>query len=80
MQIFRSRSSDRRLDPDYVSEFTRFMDEFMASHPEQQREQRKGWRIYWDQNVDLHALEEEREDSVPTPAYYYFDLPHKPHH
>ncbi|QID16157.1 DUF3460 family protein [Nitrogeniibacter mangrovi] len=63
----------------YVSEFTRFMEDFMDHHPEEREEQRDGWRIFWDKQVDLKAQHERDESEVPTPGYYYFDSPDEPH-
>lgn len=56
----------------YVSEFTRFMDTFLDEHPEVVENQRKGWYIFWDTNVDFEALEKAKKDRVPTPGGYYY--------
>ena len=63
------------IDRSYVSDFTRFIDQFLEAHPEERREQHRGWRIYWDKCVDLKTLRELEESEVPTPSYYYFDSP-----
>ncbi|MDC8756470.1 DUF3460 family protein [Janthinobacterium fluminis] len=55
----------------YVSEFTRFIDGFLAAHPEVGASQRHGWYIYWDHNVDLAEEELARRDSVPPKPYSY---------
>lgn len=57
----------------YVSEFTRFMETFMANHPEARKDQRKGWQIFWDKQVDLKAQAQRAHEEIPTPGYYYFD-------
>lgn len=62
-------------DPAYVSDFGRYIEDFMQHHPEELRVQKEGWDIFWDKEVDFHVWEDEREDSVPTPGYYYFELP-----
>ncbi len=36
----------------YVSEFTVFMDRFLAEHPAVVKDQLRGWYIYWDHHVD----------------------------
>lgn len=59
----------------YVSEFTRFIDGYVGTHPEIPAEQRSGRAMYWDKRVDLAALAEAEEDSVPVNAYYYFGNP-----
>lgn len=72
MHLFDRHNSTKQRA--YVSDFTRFMDEFMAAHPEERRTQREGWFIFWDKRVDLKAQREHEESEVPTPAYYYFEL------
>ena len=59
----------------YVSDFTRFIDEYVATHPGVLEDQRRGRAIYWDKRVDFVALAEAEEDSVPTESYYYFSHP-----
>ena len=41
----------------YVSDFDRFITDFMAQHPEVEASQTEGWYTYWDHNVDLDELE-----------------------
>ncbi|MDE2585407.1 MAG: DUF3460 family protein [Betaproteobacteria bacterium] len=57
------------MDRRYVSEFTRFMSQYLADHPEALEEQRRGWDIYWDHHVDFSAQEKAREDAVPDDTY-----------
>lgn len=59
----------------YVSELTRFMDQFLEEHPEITADQRRGFHIYWDRKVDFAEQEKAREDSVPVDSYYYFGNP-----
>lgn len=56
---------------DYVSEFDQFFGHLLADHPEYVEDQRKGWNIWWDHEVNLEAERQARTDAVPTPAYYY---------
>jgi Protein of unknown function (DUF3460) len=56
----------------YVSEFTLFMNKFLADHPEVVEDQKRGRDIYWDRKVDLVALKEAQEDSVPDDSYGYY--------
>jgi hypothetical protein len=56
---------------EYVSEFGRFIDGYLAQHPEVKAEQRRGWTIWWDHVRDLDAERRAASDSVPTPGYYY---------
>ena len=55
----------------YVSEFEQFMQGYLASHPEAERERRRGWNIWWDHRVDLDELDKQRADSVPEKPYHY---------
>ncbi|MES2151961.1 MAG: DUF3460 family protein [Pseudomonadota bacterium] len=55
----------------YVSEFTRFLDNYLVQHPEVKEDQRRAWYILWDRHVDLDALEREREDTVPAKPYQF---------
>ncbi|NTV10218.1 MAG: DUF3460 family protein [Zoogloea sp.] len=74
----RPQSAGGGVARDYVSEFAGFMDGYLKVHPEVIRDQRTGWRIYWDKKVDFDELADEREDSVPTESYYYFGNPSGP--
>ena len=68
----------------YVSEFTRFINRYLAQNPDVVEDQKRGWRIYWDRQVDPVALEEAEEDSVPFDAYEFnpavrHPIPSRPH-
>lgn len=56
---------------EYRSEFTNFMDGYLREHPEVVDDQRHGWYIWWDHDVDLAEEQKARRDSVPLPPYYY---------
>lgn len=67
-----AKQKDYRVGRDgYVSEITQFLDEFLDEHPEVVDEQKRGWHIFWDRNVDQVELKKASEDSVPTKPYYY---------
>jgi len=55
----------------YESEHTKFMREFLAQHPEQIEEQKKGRSLWWDKPQSLEAQKTELESKVPQQAYYY---------
>lgn len=55
----------------YVSEFTAFMENFLAEHPEEIQEQRRGWAIFWNHKMDFDEMKKAAGDSVPTEGYYY---------
>lgn len=52
----------------YVSEFTYFMQDFVQMHPEVIADQRRGWNIHWDHQVDFDELERAGHDSLPLRA------------
>jgi len=59
----------------YVSEFTRFMEDYLRHHPEVQRQQELGWRIWWERPTDLKELDyswhEETVSDLPYFSYLY---------
>lgn len=57
------------MDRHYVSEFTHFMDGYLAGHPEVVKDRKSGWDIHWDHQVDFAALKEAGEDAVPDDGY-----------
>jgi hypothetical protein len=62
----------------YVSEFTAFMDDFLARHPEVVQARERNRRELWDVEVDFDELARARADSVPFPAYPYWNAPPRP--
>ena len=55
----------------YVSEFEQFLDQYKQTHPNVEADQRRGWNIWWDHNLDLTEVDRARQDSVPVSPYYY---------
>lgn len=68
----------RKIDREYVSEFTVFMKQYLKEHPEVVADQARGRAIYWDKRVDFRALEKAAEDGVPAEPYAYYNLPAAP--
>lgn len=65
-----------KYDVEYVSEFERFMNDYLKQHPEVVVDQYRGRDIYWDKSVDFEAMKQAAEDSVPIDGgYYYFGKP-----
>lgn len=56
----------------YVSEFTDFMNSYLAKHPEVVKDQWRGREIYWDQQVDFAAQAQAEKDYVPEDAYGFY--------
>lgn len=55
----------------YESEHTKFIREWLAQHPEQIEEQKKGRALWWDKPQSVEEQQRERESRVPQKAYYY---------
>lgn len=56
---------------DYVSDFEAYLREYVARHPNVEPDQRRGWSIWWDRQVDQGELKVRREDAVPVRGYQY---------
>jgi hypothetical protein len=59
----------------YVSEFTAFIEDYLARHPEVRAAQERHRRQLWDVEVDFDELARAQADSLPQPPYVYFDNP-----
>ncbi len=56
----------------YESEHTKFMREWLESHPEEIQEQKKGRALWWDKAPRTPDLQRrESEATVPQKSYYY---------
>jgi hypothetical protein len=55
----------------YESEHTKFMREWMAKHPQEAEEQKKGRALWWDRPQDLATQQRYRDAAVPVKPYYY---------
>jgi hypothetical protein len=59
----------KNVDRTYVSEYTKFINDFLAHHPEVLKDQWIGREIYWDRRVDFAELAKSATDQVPDGAY-----------
>lgn len=59
----------------YESEHTKFMREWLAAHPEELEQQKKGRALWWDKPQDAEAQRQLATARVPVKPYYY-DLDH----
>ncbi|MDY0011487.1 MAG: DUF3460 family protein [Rhodocyclaceae bacterium] len=59
----------------YESEHTKFMREWLETHPQELEEQKQGRALWWDKPQDLETQRRLQESRVPTKAYYY-DINH----
>lgn len=55
----------------YKSDFTKFLDELKAEHPEIEEEQRAGRALLWDRPQDREAQGQWRTSRVPQQPYVY---------
>lgn len=55
----------------YESDHTKFMREWMAKHPEELEEQKKGRALWWDRPQTLETQRQYDEGNVPNKAYPY---------
>lgn len=55
----------------YESDHTKFMREWMAKHPQEATEQKKGRALWWDKPQDLGTQEKNSASRVPVKPYYY---------
>jgi hypothetical protein len=64
----------RQLDAHtgYVSDFEKFMGQFLDEHPAVVDSQRDGWRIFWDHKIDPEDLQRGYEQTLPVKPYPYF--------
>lgn len=53
----------------YVSEYTLFIKQYLAEHPEVVEDQKRGWSIWWERKADFDAIKKANEDSVPDDSY-----------
>ena len=57
------------MDRLYVSEFTQFMDRFLADHPEVVEDQRHRWPLFWERLESPGKEPEIPEGEVPFDTY-----------
>lgn len=55
----------------YESEHTKFMREWLAQHPEELEEQRKGRALWWDRPQSLEEQRRAAQARVPQKPYPY---------
>ncbi len=57
------------MKTEYVSEYTLFINRYLAEHPEVVEDQKRGWNIWWDRKVDFASIKEANENFVPDDGY-----------
>ncbi|MGZ3236015.1 MAG: DUF3460 family protein [Burkholderiaceae bacterium] len=65
------RQTHQYAHSEYVSEFEKFINQFLEEHPSVLESQREGWNIFWDHNIEPDDLKRAYQDTVPLKAYPY---------
>jgi hypothetical protein len=60
------------MDRGYVSEYTHFIDQYLADHPEALVDQHDGRLLYWDKKVDLAEQQKAEHDHVEADGYGFY--------
>jgi len=68
------------MDKGYVSEFTVFINCYLAEHPKVVEEKMRGWNFFWNPKIDPKALDKTNEDIVPDDHYGFASLFGTPGH
>ncbi len=55
----------------YVSDFERYLGRYLDQHPNVERDQRRGWYIWWDRRVDPADVEPQQPYAVKVNGYQY---------
>jgi hypothetical protein len=65
----RSSAVVRRRDRAYVSEFTKFINQYLDEHPEVVEDQWVGRSLLWDRKIDYREVAKAKEEEVPDDNY-----------
>jgi len=57
------------MDKAYVSDFTKFMDQFLKVHPEVVEEQMSSWASFWDLKIFPDTMHMRKEDFIRDDHY-----------
>lgn len=58
----------------YVSDFTRFMNDWLAQHPEEQQVRQEGRALWWDKPQDEASRKSQQESRIAQQPYPYFTM------
>jgi Protein of unknown function (DUF3460) len=61
--------------PNYESDLTNFMSEFMEKNPGLREKQLRNRATWWDKKLDLEEIRRQRAAELKRPAYAYYDSP-----
>ncbi|MFZ5523356.1 MAG: DUF3460 family protein [Pseudomonadota bacterium] len=57
------------MDKAYVSDFTKFIDQYLDEHPEVVEEQKQGWASFWQLKAEIRAPEISKDDIAADDGY-----------
>jgi hypothetical protein len=57
----------------YVSEFEQFMNGYLRDHPDVERDQLMGWRIWWERYVNPREVDQERHSNLKHQSYHSYN-------
>ena len=60
------------MKPDYVSDFTVFINRFLATHPEVVAEQKRGWEQCWNPEAKSGLQQGDKEADAPNDGYGFY--------
>ncbi len=70
-RIKHEQDAPGKIERAYVSETTKFLNQFLDEHPEIVEDQRTGRALLWDRKVDIAAQELAAKEREPDNAYGY---------
>jgi Protein of unknown function (DUF3460) len=73
-------NKEAEMNKTYVSEFTRFIDQFLKEHPDVVEEQVRNWREFWEPEIDPATAHARKEDVVPDDQYGFRQHTEETHH
>jgi len=55
----------------YVSDFSKFMNQYLEEHPEVVEEKKRGWASFWLLKTEIRSPEKSKDDVAPDDSYGY---------
>jgi len=55
----------------YVSDFSKFMNQYLEEHPEVVEEKKRGWASFWQRKTEIRAPEITKDDIAQDDSYGY---------
>jgi hypothetical protein len=55
----------------YVSDYTKFINQYLDEHPEVVEEKMQGWASFWQRKTEIRAPEITKDDNAQDDSYGY---------